>query len=51
MYERHTVLTEVLTSIGVDPKVAEDDACKIEHVISDESFSKIKKALSAIKEK
>lgn len=51
VYERHTVLTAVLSAVGVDPKIAEDDACKIEHVISDETFSKIKEALSMIQEK
>lgn len=43
IYERHQVLTAYLKSIGVDAKVAEDDACRIEHVISDESFDAIKK--------
>ncbi len=43
IYERHQVLTKVLEHMGVDPKVAADDACRIEHVISDESFSAIKK--------
>ena len=42
IYERHTVLTSFLTLLGVDPKVAAEDACKIEHDISDESFSAIK---------
>lgn len=43
MYERHTLLQEFLIRLGVDPAVAEDDACKIEHVISDESFDAIKR--------
>ncbi len=38
MYERHTLLSDLLTSFGVDPKVAVEDACRIEHVISEESF-------------
>ena len=42
IYERHTVLTSFLTLLGVDPKVAAEDACKIEHDISDESFEAIK---------
>lgn len=42
IYERHTVLSEVLTALGVTPEVAANDACKIEHVISDESFYIIK---------
>ena len=43
IYERHTVLAEFLTKLGVDPKIAVQDACKIEHDISDESFDAIKK--------
>ena len=42
IYERHKILTEVLIEIGVSPEVATDDACKIEHHISDESFNAIK---------
>ena len=45
IYDRHRVLTDFLISIGVDPEVASNDACKIEHHISDESFEAIKKAL------
>lgn len=41
--ERHTFLTNWLTSLGVDPEVAAEDACKMEHAISSESFSAIKK--------
>ena len=36
---RHTYLTEFFTKIGVDPKTAEEDACKIEHDLSDETFN------------
>ena len=43
IYERHTLLTGWLTSLGVDPEIAAEDACRIEHVISPESFSAIKK--------
>ena len=43
IYERHTLLTQYLTRLGVSPKVAAEDACKLEHVISDESFQAIKK--------
>lgn len=43
IYERHTLLTDWLTALGVDPKVAAEDACRIEHVISVESFGAIKK--------
>jgi Mn-dependent DtxR family transcriptional regulator len=42
MYERHTVLSQWLTTLGVDPSVAVEDACRIEHVISAESFDAIK---------
>ncbi len=45
IYERHTVLTEFLVSIGVDKDIASEDACKIEHVISDETLSAIKNHL------
>ena len=43
MYERHTMLTDFLVRLGVDKEVAAEDACKIEHVISDASFEAIKK--------
>ena len=46
IYERHVLLTEVLTNIGVNPEVAAEDACRIEHVISDETFDALKKALA-----
>ena len=42
IYERHRVLTRALTNMGIDMKTAEDDACRIEHVISDDSFAAIK---------
>lgn len=45
IYERHKILTELLISIGVSPDVASDDACKIEHHISDESFEAIKRTI------
>ncbi len=43
MYSRHRVLTDFLVSIGVPEEIAQSDACKIEHHISDESFDAIKK--------
>ena len=43
MYERHTTLAGFLTRLGVSPDVAAEDACKMEHVISDESFHAIKR--------
>ena len=45
IYERHEFLTKWLTSLGVDGAVAAEDACRIEHVISKESFEAIKKAI------
>lgn len=43
IYARHTLLTNFLTSLGVDEKIASEDACKMEHSISDASFEAIKK--------
>ncbi|MBR6228960.1 MAG: metal-dependent transcriptional regulator [Eubacterium sp.] len=48
VYERHRVFTEFLTRLGVDPEVAETDACRIEHVISEESFLAFKKHIGDI---
>lgn len=42
MFERHTMLTNFLVKLGVDEKIASEDACKIEHHISEESFNAIK---------
>ena len=42
MFERHTMLTNFLVKLGVDEKTASEDACKIEHHISEESFNAIK---------
>ena len=42
IYERHNILTEALTRLGVDPEIASEDACKIEHAISDQSIAAIK---------
>lgn len=44
-YERHTVLTEIFSELGVDREIAAADACKIEHVISDETFRALKNHL------
>lgn len=43
MYERHTVISNMLVSLGVDIETATEDACRIEHVISDKSFEAVKK--------
>lgn len=45
IYDRHNILTSFLVSIGVSEDVAASDACKIEHVLSDESLEAIKKQL------
>ena len=42
MYERHTILTRMLCTIGVSDETASADACKMEHVISEETFERIK---------
>ena len=43
MYERHMLLTQLLTGLGVDPVTAREDACKIEHDLSVESFEAIRR--------
>ncbi len=42
IYERHKLLTRFFVSLGVDEKVAAEDACKIEHDLSEETYAKIK---------
>ena len=42
IYERHTLFSTWLTNLGVDPKIAQEDACRIEHVISEQSFDALK---------
>ena len=51
IYERHLVLSTVLKNLGVDEKAAVEDACRIEHVISDETFAAIKEHISRMAEK
>ena len=46
IYEKHRFFTERLIAAGVDPKIAEKDACSIEHAVSAESFQKLKKAFN-----
>ena len=46
IYERHTLLTEILVRLGVDRKTAVEDACKMEHYISNVSFNAIKHHMS-----
>ena len=51
IYERHEILTSCLKTLGGDAAVAEEDACKIEHVISEESFQAIKDHISKMKDR
>ncbi len=45
IYERHTVLTKMFVLLGVPEEIAAEDACQIEHILSEESFDAIKKHL------
>ncbi|MDY3015716.1 metal-dependent transcriptional regulator [Blautia sp.] len=47
VYERHTILTKMLESLGVPSDIAKTDACKMEHDISEESFERIKERMTA----
>ena len=47
IFERHTILSSLLEGLGVSPATAAEDACKIEHAISDESFEAIKRHITA----
>jgi len=47
IYERHTILTEFLVRLGVDRATATEDACKMEHVISDQSLAALKKFIES----
>ncbi|MBQ4650316.1 MAG: metal-dependent transcriptional regulator [Firmicutes bacterium] len=46
IFERHTILTRIITSLGVSEEIASADACRMEHVISDETFEAFKKHLA-----
>ena len=48
MYTRHTVLTRMLIELGVDEKTAAEDACRIEHVISEKTFTAVQKHMEQI---
>ena len=48
IYERHTLLTRYLEMLGVSAETAAEDACKMEHIISDESFLAIKQHVAAM---
>ena len=43
VYEKHVLLTEILIRLGVEEKIAAEDACRIEHILSEHSFEQIKK--------
>ena len=43
IYERHTILSGLLVALGVNPETAAEDACRMEHAISDETFAAIKR--------
>ncbi|MCR5004934.1 MAG: metal-dependent transcriptional regulator [Clostridiales bacterium] len=43
IYERHTLFSTWLANLGVDPQIAQEDACRIEHVISEQSFAALKR--------
>lgn len=45
LFERHTILTKCLVEIGVPEEIASEDACKVEHIISEETFEAIKRSL------
>ena len=47
IFERHTILSRLLISMGVDPETAAEDACRLEHAISDVSMDAIKKYMNA----
>ncbi len=47
IYRRHTMLTEWFTAIGVDPDTASQDACRMEHVISQETFEKMREHIES----
>lgn len=51
IYERHTLLSNLLIRLGVSPETAGEDACKLEHAISDESFEAIKNFVLNYEEK
>ena len=46
IYERHKLLTDLFTQIGVNPRTAEEDACKVEHDLSSDTFAAIKQVYS-----
>ena len=51
IYERHTFLSTFIAKLGVDSQVAAEDACKMEHVISDETFAALKRHIANAEKK
>ncbi len=51
IFERHTLLSSLLVELGVSPEIAAEDACKLEHAISDESFEALKRYITKHREK
>ncbi len=49
IYERHDVISAWLVTLGVDPQIASDDACKLEHVLSDQTFNALKDHINGLK--
>ena len=49
IYEKHTLLTQFLIRLGVSEETASEDACKMEHILSDETFEAIKRHMDALK--
>lgn len=48
VYERHTILSTFLSAIGVSSEIAREDACRMEHIISEDTFEAIKKHLHSL---
>ena len=48
IFERHNLITEVLIRLGVDKETAAEDACKMEHVISEKTFAALKKYIETL---
>ena len=51
IYDRHTLLTGLLTRLGVSEETAAEDACKMEHAVSDETFEAIKRYVESLEQK
>lgn len=49
IYERHKTLTDIFIHLGVDPTIAQEDACKVEHDLSEDTYKKLKEFANQIK--